>query len=404
MNYYYTAKNIGGQTKSGTMEAKNESELAKILREKGFILISAKSEKEKWKITIEMFLSRLRGISLAEKMIFCRHLAVMIGAGFPLVGGLDILAKQTDSAKFGKILNEVAENIRRGKSFADSLRAYPDAFSDLFVNMVAIGETAGNLEKTLKMLAVQMKKDYDLRSKIRGAMVYPGVIVSAMVLIGILMMIYVVPSLTQTFTELGVELPASTKFVILVSNLLTNYYLQSAGGLLVLAYLSYLFLKSRQGKQILSNVFIYAPLFGPLVKKINSARFARVLSSLLSAGIPLMKSLEITSGTLSNSRYSESIKITLGRVQKGENLSKILADFPVLYPLMVTQMISVGEQTGTLSDILERLADFYEDEVSETTKNLSTIIEPLLMVIIGAVVGFFAISMIQPMYSMMGGI
>lgn len=404
MLYYYTAKSISGQTKSGTLEAKNESELAKILRDEGYILVSAKPEAEKGKINVEMIMSRFRGISLAEKMIFCRHLAVMIGAGFPLVAGLDILAKQTGSAKFGKILSEVAENIRRGKSFADSLRAYPDAFSGLFVNMVAVGETAGNLEQTLKLLAVQMKKDYDLRSKVRGAMVYPGVILTAMISIGILMMIYVVPSLTQTFEELNVDLPASTKFVIFVSKVLTNYYLYAVGGLLVFAYLSYLFLKSRQGKQILSDVFIYTPLFGPLVKKINSARFARVFSSLLAAGIPLLKSLEITSGVLTNVRYAESMKITLGRVQKGENLSKILAEFPVLYPLMVTQMILVGEQTGTLSEILERLADFYEDEVSETTKNLSTIIEPVLMVIIGAVVGFFAVSMIQPMYSMMGGI
>ena len=229
-------------------------------------------------------------------------------------------------------------------------------------------------------------------------MVYPAVILTVMIIIGALMMVFVIPKLTKIFVELNVPLPFTTRIIIFVANFMEKYSLGVFGATIVLAFLTRAFAKREAGKKIFHAVFLRAPILGSVVKKVNSARMSRILSALIDSGVPIVKSLEISTHTLSNYYFQQSLVKAGESVQKGTPLSKALAEFPALYPGLVTQMIGVGEESGKLSDILVKVADFYEEEVSNLTKNLAALIEPALMVVIGAAVGFFAVSMIQPLY------
>jgi len=240
--------------------------------------------------------------------------------------------------------------------------------------------------------------------KIKGAMFYPAIIMVVMALIGILMLIYVVPTLTAVFTEMNVELPTSTKIILGLSNFFTNHYIMFLLIVLGAAALATVSLRTERGKRMFNIVMLKTPLFSPLVKKINSARTARTLASLIASGVDVVEALSITRDVLQNYKYKEVLEHAKADIQKGTPLSESFKKAENLYPIMVGEMMAVGEETGKLSDMMMRLANFYEDEVSEITKNMSTIIEPILMVIIGAAVGFFALSMIKPMYSVMGSI
>ncbi len=400
--YFFTARSRQGQPYSGTQEAKNEHELARALREEGYVLISASPEEEKGKLEFSIpFFSR---VSFKDKMMLAKNLQVMIGAGVSLPNALKTLAEQTKSRKLKKILLEIAQDVIKGKSFSESLSRYPNVFSELFCSMVKIGEESGTLEENLAVLSRQMRREYELGSKIKGALMYPAVIILAMVGIGIMMLIVVVPKLSETFRELEIELPLTTKLVIGFGNFLADKWYLVALFFIIMFFLGRLALKTKQGKKIVSILAIRTPIVSQLIKKTNSAYTVRTLSSLLSAGVPLVRSLEIIADTLGNFYFKKAIRDSLEQVRKGSKLSEALKPYANLYSVSVIQMIRVGEETGETSDVLAKLGDFFEEEVTNTTKNLASIIEPILMLLIGGVVGFFAISMIQPMYSMLGGI
>jgi len=251
----------------------------------------------------------------------------------------------------------------------------------------------------LNNLAEQMKKDHDVVSRVRGALMYPSIIFIIMILVGYLMMILVVPKLAATFLDLGADLPASTQFLILLSDILVNYWYFFIAGVVGVVYALRMFLHTDIGKRWFDAFVLKAPIIKGLSRKLNSARFCRTLSTLINSGVPITKGLEILSKTLTNHYFSESLSKASLEIQKGKTLYESLKQHGNLYPPLVTQMIAVGEETGALTNILGRLAEFYEEEVNNTTKNMSTIIEPIMMVVIGAVVGFFALSMITPMYS-----
>ncbi len=409
-SYLYTAKDKKGQTQVGHLQAINQHELAAFLRNKELVLVSAEMADIKGE-PIGRFSQRLMSawkkigrVSLVEKMIFSRHLSVMIEAGLSLSQSLEVLAEQSKSPKFKKIINQVKENIRQGESFANSLAKHPKVFNELYVNMVKVGEAGGNLNEVLKILSEQMRKDHELISRVRGAMMYPAVIVVAMFGIGILMMIMVVPKLTSIFSEINMDLPLSTQIIIGLSNFLKNNTILGIIIFVLFVFFARFILRVKKAKKALSKTYLILPIFGSLVRKINSARFARTLSSLIESGVGIVESLQIVSGILGNICFKEALIDSAQQVQKGRALSQILIKYKKLYPPMVIQMIAVGEETGNLAEILKNMADFYEEEIDNITKNLSSIIEPIIMIVIGAAVGFFAISMIQPMYSMMEGI
>lgn len=400
--YFYTAKSLKGEPRSGTLKVKTKHELAKILRKEGYILIKVetrgeKTQKKKFVISIPFF----RRVTLVDKMMFTRNLRVMISAGVSLPRALGILASQSRSKKLRKALLGIQEEIIKGKSFSESLSAYSTIFSELFISMVKVGEEAGTLKEVLEVLTDQMEKSHAIRSKIKGAMMYPAVIVVAMVGIGILMLIMVVPKLAAVFSDLGVELPLSTKLVIAVGTFVANFWYLLPIGILIFLFLIKTALKTKTGKSLIDVLVLKIPFISPIIKKTNSAYTVRTLSSLIAAGVPIVRSLKVVSGTLTNVYYKQAMLKAAEEVEKGGKLGDILKQYENIYPILVIQMIQIGEETGETSTILKKLADFFEEEVANATKNLAAIIEPVLMIIVGAVVGFFAISMIQPMYSML---
>ncbi len=404
--YFFTAKSQKGETYSDYKEAKDEQDLARILRQEGYVLISANEEGSKKKKGPKFWLGLFPfgSISLKDKMMLTRNLRVMVSAGISIPRALKTLAEQSENKKLKKALTEISERITKGENFSDSLAFYPGVFSQLFCSMVRVGEESGTLEKNLDILARQMEKEHALKSKIQEAMMYPSVIVLAMIGIGAMMLVMVVPKLAKTFEELETELPITTKIVIGLGTFLAEKWYVVAVFLIIFLLSGRAFLKTKKGKTILDTVLLKLPVISTIVKKNNAAHTVRTLSSLISAGVPLVRSLEIVAETLGNSFYKAAIMASLEKVKKGEKLSAALGLYHNLYPLTVIQMIEVGEETGETSVILEKLGDFFEEEVSQATKNLSAVIEPILMLIVGGVVGFFAISMVQPMYSMLQAI
>lgn len=399
--YNYLAKTLEGEEKTGTAEAENEYELARVLRQEGCILIKAILEGEVSKKGFSLAVPFLGWVSLTEKIMFARNLGVMIAAGISLPRALDILVDQTKNKKFKKTLLKIREEIIQGKAFSEALEKHPSIFSELFCSMIRVGEETGTLEDVLKVLVDQMEKEYQIKSKVKGAMVYPSVIILAMLGIGVLMLIVVVPKLAEVFSELNVELPLTTRMVITVGNFLGKFWYFIPPGVLIIIVLLRMASKTKTGRLVLSTLSLKMPIISPIIKKTNSAHTVRTLSSLIAAGVPIVRSLEIVSGSLGNIYYQQALAEAAERVKRGAKLAEVLRKYKNIYPGLVFQMIEVGEETGETSDILKKLAQFYEEEVANATKNLSAVIEPVLMLIIGAVVGFFAISMIQPIYSMM---
>jgi len=402
--YFYTAKSLQGESQTGTTEAKDEHQLARTLRQQGLILIRAELEEEKGlkKKKFEISLPLLGGVSLVEKMMFTRNLQVMIAAGLPLPRALEALAFQTKSQKFKKALFGIKEEITKGKSFSDSLTDFSDIFSELFQSMIKVGEEAGTLEEVLKVLSQQMERQHELSSKIKGAMIYPAIIICAMIGIGIMMLIMVVPQLAATFKELNIELPLTTQIVIGLAEFLVKKWYLAILILVLGAFFFFQIMKSKTGKRILDNLTLRIPIISPIIRKSNSAYTTRTLSSLISAGVPIVRALEVTARTLGNIYYKKALQDCSEQVRKGGKLSDVLKLYEDIYPAIVIQMVAVGEETGETSSILSKLAEFFEEEVGNATKNLASVIEPVLMIIIGAAIGFFAVSMIQPMYSMLG--
>jgi len=353
---------------------------------------------------IMKFLSSLSTIPSSEKVFFAENFRVMVKAGLSVSEALETLSLQTKNKKFSLILNEMKEGVEEGNPLASMLAKYPKIFPEYFVNMIRVGEISGTLEKNLEELSTQMKKDHDLTSKIRGAMIYPMVIVVATVGIGILMFVYVIPNMLSIFEELNLKLPLATRVLIAISKLITNH------GVLILGIASIaiagiiIFSRTAKGKKFFHFLLLHAWILGPIAKKVNLARFSRTISSLLKTDIPVIESFKIASTVLGNVYYKNACLDASEKLGKGINVNEVLKEHKNLFPPLVTQMVSVGEKSGTLDELLAELATFYEEEVSDITKNLSSIIEPILIVFLGGVVGLIAFAVISPIYTLSEGI
>jgi len=399
--YFYSATSFKGDPTTGTLEAKDEHELAKELRKKGHILISAHEEKKKSKLQI---IQNLQGVTLKEKLFFTRNLRLMVRAGISLPKALEIVSAQTENKRFQNALLRIKDEVIKGKKLSESLRSYPGIFSDLFCNMVETGEETGNLEEVLKNLTNQMERTYELKSRVKNAMIYPAVIIVAMVGIGILMLVMVVPKISDTFEELGIELPLTTRIVLMSADLVINYWYLAVVAVAILGLLLRKAIQSRGKNKFIDKIILKIPVISKIVRETNIAYTSRTLSALINSGVPIVKSLEIISTTLNNYYFKEAIFTSAGEVKKGNKLSEALKKFPKVYPVTFSEMIAIGEETGETGNILEKIADFSESEVENLTKNLSSVIEPVIMIVVGTAIGFFAVSMIQPMYSMLGSI
>ncbi len=399
--FNFSAKSIDGKEIKGTREVEDEYQLARALRQEGFILASALRSDRKT-VSLARFFGR--GVSLKEKIFFCKNLQVMSSAGLSLPRAVGILADQTANRSFSKVLAEVKNQLIKGESFSEALGKYPNIFSEFFCSMAKVGEETGTLANVLSITAGQMEKEYALKSKIKGAMVYPAVILVAMIGIGVLMLATVVPQLAATFEDLKVELPMTTKFIIGMGKFTESYWWMVILVIAGIAGIVSRLLKTSGGKKVIDDILLKFPAIAPIIRNVNSAYTLRNLSALVAGGVSLPRALVITSDTVSNVNYTAALLAIEARVKKGEKFSEAIRDFSYLYPATMIQMVKVGEETGETSNILIKLAEFYENEVDEQTKNFAAVVEPMLMIVIGAAVGFFAVSMVQPMYSMMDAI
>lgn len=349
---------------------------------------------------INDFLLKFSSVPLKEKLFFVQHLSIMLRAGISLSASIKTLAKQSENKLFIKVMTEIAGNVESGQSFAQTLKPHIDIFGELFISMVEAGEISGKLEDVLNQLFVQLKKQNELISKVKGALTYPTVILAAMGGIGIFMMVFIVPKITDMLKSFNAELPLATKVLIGVSGLLLNHGLLFLGGFLGLGFLFFKVIKTVKGRLVFHGFLLKLPVFGAIIKKINLARFSRTISSLLKTDIAIIKSFQITSNVLGNVHYKNALNEMAEMIKKGGQINEIINNYPHLFSPLVVQMITVGEQTGELDTILEELAGFYENEVDQIMNNLPSIIEPLLILVLGLGVGAMAVAIIMPMYSL----
>lgn len=353
---------------------------------------------------INNFLEKFSRIPVSEKLFFVQHLGIMLKAGISLSTALKTLSKQTSNKKFSGIIGDICKNVEKGVSFTESLKPHEKIFGQLFVSMVESGEISGKLEEVLKRLYIQFKKSHELVSKVRGALTYPIVILVAMSGIGIFMMLAVIPKITGMFKDFNAELPMATKLLIKFSDSLVANGPLYLASLIVLVLLLAQFVKTKQGTYIFHGLLLKLPVFAPIIKKINLARFSRTISSLLKTDIMLVKSFQITANVLGNVYYKDALNEMSNKVKKGGAIHEIIANYEKLFPPVVAQMIAVGEETGELDFILEELAEFYEGEIDQTMNNLPSIIEPILILVLGLVVGGMAVAVIMPMYTLTSAI
>ncbi len=401
--FTYQAKDSQGNTYTGSHEAPSKLELYAFIREEGGRLISVK-EVRTGSMFAGMFAKFFGNIGTHDKITFARNLGAMITAGLSVTRALAVMEKQAKNKALKSLLTELANDVSKGEPLSAAMAKRPKVFSALFISMVKAGEESGNMAGSLNIVASQMEKSYNLTKKVRGALIYPGVILSVMVVIAVLMLIYMVPTLTATFKDIGVQLPLSTRVIIAASHFLIEHTVIFLGVVITVLLGIATFLKSRGGKRIFDVVVLKLPAIGNMVREINSARTARTLSSLLSSGVDIVLALGVTIDVLQNHLYKEVLDHARAVIQKGEPISTVFNKYDRLYPPFVGEMAAVGEETGKIAEMLLGVAVFYENEVEEKTKDLSTIIEPVLMVIIGACVGVFAISMLAPTYSLVNNI
>lgn len=353
---------------------------------------------------INLFLQKLTSVPLAEKLFFIQHLGIMLKAGISLSTALKTLAKQTTNKRFARIIADISRNVEKGVSFTESLKPHEKIFGQLFINMIESGEISGKLEEVLKRLYIQFKKKHELVSKVKGALTYPAVILVAMSGIGTFMMIAVVPKITAMFKDFNAELPLVTKLLIKFSDSLVANGLLYLVALIVVILIIVRLIKTKSGRYAFHGLLLKLPIFSPIIKKINLARFARTTSSLLKTDIMIIKSFQIAANVMGNVHYRDALMEMSDKIKKGGTINEVVANYPKLFPPVVAQMIAVGEDTGELDYILEELAEFYEGEIDQTMNNLPAIIEPILILVLGLVVGGMAVAVIMPMYSLTSAI
>ncbi len=405
--FKYTGEDQEGKKITNIVTADDRYAVYDIARRDGFKVSSVEQEKEmalaKF-INLEKINYYLGKVKADELVMMTRNMGSMLTAGLTLTRALSVIERQSTNHRLKGVIKQIIEKINSGSQFYEALKDFPEVFSDMYVAMVKAGEEGGSLAESLKTLAVQMERSSNLTKKIKGAMIYPAIVITVMIIIAILMMIYVMPEITGVFKNMDMDLPATTTFLIMASDFFVEHTLVALGSILAVVFGFITFLKSRIGKFSISWLVTRLPIIGTMAKETNSARTARTLASLLNSGVDVMQAIEITEEVVQNVFYKRILHEARLRVEKGTALSEIFIERTDLYPVLVGEMILVGEETGQISGMLGELAIFYETEVERKTKDLSTIIEPLLMVVIGAGVGFFALALIAPIYSISDGL
>ncbi len=400
--FNWEARTRTGGMQKGVIEAATVDVVEAQLKRYGFSNITIKAESKGLGFKLPKFGG---GGKINEKdlVIFTRQFSTMIDSGLPLVQCLEILASQQENKAFKEILYKVKESVESGSTFADALGKHPRAFDQLFVNLVAAGEVGGILDTILTRLAAYIEKSMKLKKQIKGAMVYPITIMSiAVVVVGVIL-VFVIPTFAKMFTEFGGELPAPTKFVIALSNFLLKYIVVLIGGFYATVWAIKKYYKTAGGQKNIDRMALRAPIAGPLIRKVSVAKFTRTLGTMVSSGVPIMDGLEIVAKTAGNKIVEEAIYAVRQAISEGKTMAEPLAACGV-FPPMVVQMISVGEATGAMDAMLNKIADFYDDEVDDAVGAMTAMMEPLLMVFLGTAVGGLVVAMYLPIFKLAGAV
>jgi type IV pilus assembly protein PilC len=395
--YAYKVRDREGKILSGALDADNTALVANKLRQMGYVPISIDRKAGpgvRRDVTIPFLSNRVK---LKEIAVFSRQFSTMVSSGLTLLRSLSILTVQTSNKYFSGVIDQVRADIESGSSLSQSLGRHPKQFNRLYVAMVRAGETSGNLDKTLSELSDTIEKQVELRGKIRSALTYPIAVLSLVLCILAAMLLFIVPIFKNMYTELGGKLPAATRMLITASNLTVHGFPFLIVGGIASIFVYRRWVKTPAGKAARDRLILRVPIFGTLVRKTAMARFAATLSTLLSSGVPVLESLEITADTVGNSVVADGVHAISDGAKRGEPLTRPLAQHPV-FPPMVTQMMSVGEETGALDSLLRKVARFFEDEVERTVDALTSLLEPLLIVVLGGAVGAMVISLYLPMF------
>ncbi len=400
MKFTVTLKKEDGAEEKRVIEAPTRFAVYAEVEKEGAVVVSLAEGGGGFAMPAWMDIQLTSGIKTEERITFTKNLSAMLGAGLTLSRALSVIQRQSGNKGLKKIVADLEARVKKGDAFHEALANHTNVFSPLFIAMTKAGEESGTLADALKVVAKQMDRSSTLQKKIKGAMIYPAIILFAIVVIGVLMMIFVVPTLSDTFKELGAQLPPATVAVIAISDFMSSHVILVFLGLAAGIFAIISFMRTKIGGNIVLAAALRMPVIGTLVRETYSARAARALSSLLSSGVEMLSAISITEEIVGDNRFGKVVTEAAERVKKGDALSAPFIEHPKLYPVFFGEMIAVGEETGQVAGMLAQVAEYYENDVEEGTKDLSTIIEPMLMLLIGAFVGVFAVSMIAPIYSL----
>jgi len=394
--FSYKARRQDGGEVSGVVIAPNENVAYGILRDKRLTIVSLREHHQM------KFLSGLKfgsGVKARDIVIFARQLSVMISSNVPIVRALKVLVRQTDNISLKTVISDIDDEVDGGAKLSQSMGRYPKVFNNYFVQMVRSAETTGRLDEILEYLADQSEKDYDMKAKARGAMIYPAFIMGAFGLVGVGMMMFVLPQITGIFAESGAQLPVTTRIFMGISDLLLKFWWLLLVLLIGFGVGGRFFSQTEQGRHFIDRQKLRLPIVGPIFVRLYVSRFCRALSTLLTSGVPLTHSLDIVADLVGNTLYHDLTRKTIKQVEAGASITSVYITSKDM-PLMLSQMMSVGEQSGQLDKILIKVSDFYSRELENSLANLTTLIEPIIMIILGVAVGFLVSAIIMPMYNL----
>jgi type IV pilus assembly protein PilC len=394
--FNYTVKDIDGAYHKGEIEAADPHEAAKVLQRKKLFIISIKNSNATRGQLFSLFKNR---VPFSNIVVMTRQLATMIEAGLVLSDALDILVEQQENKNLKKILEDITHDVQGGLDFASALDKHQDVFPKLYINLVRAGETSGKLDIILIDLATTLEKQREFNSKVRGAMIYPVIVVTLMFVVMAVMVFFVIPRLTSLYSQSDIELPLPTKILITTSDLSIKYWwiMTLIVGLIVLMYRRWV--STPQGRLAVDTQILKLPIIGRIVKLVVLTNFTRTFALLVGAGIPILETLKIVSGVVGNTNYKNALDVAYQGVERGLTLSAQILSFPQ-FPKIVGQMIRTGEETGKLDEVMDKLANYFESEADETFKNITTLIEPIVLILLGLGVGFLVLSIILPIYKL----
>jgi type IV pilus assembly protein PilC len=396
--YSYRVRDRQGKIISGKLEADNETSVSQRLREMGYFIIGIEEEKVSLrKKEMHIFKPKVKGKDIT---VFTRQFATMINAGLPLVKCLNILAEQTDSPVLTEVIGDVQHEVEMGRSLSEALAKHPDTFKELYTSMVKAGEIGGVLDDVLLRIANTLESEDEIRRRIKSALTYPIAMFAISVLLLVIMLVFVVPAFEKMFSDMGANLPFLTKIIMGMSHFLVSW---KGAIFVILLIVGFVFLrrwaKTPKGRRMLDTLKLKLPVFGTLFHKMSLSRFSRTLGTLVSSGVPILQALEITSKTVGNVLVAEAVDNVRAGVKEGDSIARPLGQ-SALFPPMVTQMLAIGEETGALDTMLNKVSDFYDSEISATVEALTSLLEPILIVFLGLVVGTIVIALYMPIFSL----